>query len=661
MSKACPLNPRQRGFIRAAGCSENLKLLQTIIRSAKREHRPLGVVFVDIAKAFDTVSHQHIIHALQQRGVDPHIVGLVNNMYHNICTYITTKRNTHTDKMQIRVGVKQGDPLSPLLFNLAMDPLLCKLEEKGKGYHREGNSITAMAFADNLVLLSDSWEDMKTNIKILETFCNLTGLRTQGEKCHGFYIKPTKDSYTINDCAAWTINGTPLNMIDPGESEKYLGLQIDPWTGLAKSNLSTKLEFWLQRIDQAPLKPLQKTDILKTYTIPRLTYLADHSELKAGFLEALDQKIRTTVKDWLHLPSCTCDAILYSSTRDGGLGITKLAGLIPSVQARRLHRIAQSSDETMKKFLEKDQMEQMHKKLWIQAGGDGEKIPSIWEAPPLNIPSNSAGTTSEWEAATPKSKFPKPCNWRKNEFKNWTKLVSQGRGIVNFEGDKISNHWLQYYRSIPHRKLLTALQLRANVYPTREFLARGRQDKYIKSCRHCDADIETSAHIIGNCPVTQDARIKRHNHICEVLLEEAKKKDWVVFKEPHIRDTNKELHKPDLIFVKDDRALVVDVTVRYEAAKTTLEEAAAEKVNKYKHLETEVRNLTNAKDVVFMGFPLGARGKWHPGNFELLEALGLCKSRQEKIARTLSKTALLSSVDIVHMFASRARKVCNSE
>ncbi|NXA84966.1 POLR protein, partial [Thryothorus ludovicianus] len=89
LTKACPLNPRQRGFIRAAGCSENLKLLQTIIRTAKREHKPLGVVFVDIAKAFDTVSHQHILHGLRERGVDPHIVSLVSNMYENISTYIT--------------------------------------------------------------------------------------------------------------------------------------------------------------------------------------------------------------------------------------------------------------------------------------------------------------------------------------------------------------------------------------------------------------------------------------------------------------------------------------------------------------------------------------------------------------------------------------------
>ncbi|NXH39772.1 PO21 protein, partial [Dicaeum eximium] len=85
---ACPIHPRQRGFISASGCSENLKLLQPLVKCAKQEHRELGVVFVDIAKAFDTVCQQHIIAGLVQRGVDPHVVQLVIEMYRNITTYI---------------------------------------------------------------------------------------------------------------------------------------------------------------------------------------------------------------------------------------------------------------------------------------------------------------------------------------------------------------------------------------------------------------------------------------------------------------------------------------------------------------------------------------------------------------------------------------------
>ncbi|NXP67739.1 POLR protein, partial [Chloropsis cyanopogon] len=88
LTRACPIHPRQWGFISASGCSENLKLLQLLVKCAKQEHRDLGVVFVDIAKAFDTVCHQHIIAGLVQRGVDPHVVQLVREMYRDISTYI---------------------------------------------------------------------------------------------------------------------------------------------------------------------------------------------------------------------------------------------------------------------------------------------------------------------------------------------------------------------------------------------------------------------------------------------------------------------------------------------------------------------------------------------------------------------------------------------
>lgn len=139
-----------------------------------------------------------------------------------------------------------------------------------------------MTFADNVVLVSESLDGMQRNTDILEVFCNLTGPKTQEEKCHGFYIQPTKDSYTINDCLAWTVNGTSLNMIDPGNLEKHLGL-CNPWVRISKSELLEKLNEWLKWIGQAPLKPFQKVDILKGYTIPQLIQLADQANVKATF------------------------------------------------------------------------------------------------------------------------------------------------------------------------------------------------------------------------------------------------------------------------------------------------------------------------------------------------------------------------------------------
>lgn len=161
LTKACPIHLRQRGFLRAAGCSENLKLLQLLIRNPKKELRELAIVFVDIA--FDTGSHHHILMGLKQKEVDPHVIHLMKNTYKNIDTCITTK-NEKSAPSKILKGAKQGDPMSSLLFNVALDPLLCELEAEVKGYQPGRKSITAMAFADNLVWLSDSWEGVTKNI-----------------------------------------------------------------------------------------------------------------------------------------------------------------------------------------------------------------------------------------------------------------------------------------------------------------------------------------------------------------------------------------------------------------------------------------------------------------------------------------------------------------
>lgn len=140
-------------------------------------------------------------------------------------------------------------------------------------------------------------------------------------------------------------------------------------------------------------------------------------------------------------------------------------------------------------------------------------------------------------------------------------------------------------------------------------------------------------------PVVKDARIKRHNKLCGILADEAKKKEWLVFQEPLLRDKQKELYKPDLIFVK---AFVVDITVRYQSKPTTLVDAAAEGIKKYQHLKDQIHDLTNSTNIKFLGFPLGTHSKWHQGNYELLTELSLPSSQQEKVVHHLSNQALFT-------------------
>ncbi|KAK9535973.1 hypothetical protein VZT92_005798 [Zoarces viviparus] len=197
--------------------------------------------------------------------------------------------------------------MSPLLFNQALDPLIQKLEREGRGFAIDGRPLTSMAFADDLVMVSDSWDGMALNIVILETFCQLTGMSVQPSKCHGFFLDTQGKTLRVNNCSAWNVDGKPIHMIPVDESVKYLGVSVNPVVGLSPGNMPAKVQQWIGAIRKTPLDPVDKVSLLRDYAIPQVTFVADHCMLSTAVLTEMDGYVKQAVKSWLHLPTCTAD------------------------------------------------------------------------------------------------------------------------------------------------------------------------------------------------------------------------------------------------------------------------------------------------------------------------------------------------------------------
>ena len=123
LRKKITINERQKAFVPMDGCFENVKILQTVMKQSKKQKRELNIVFLDLAKAFDTVLHTSISKALERKGVPKEVCDMVLDLYEGALTEIRTPVGK-TRKIDINAGVKQGCPLSPLLFNLVMDELV---------------------------------------------------------------------------------------------------------------------------------------------------------------------------------------------------------------------------------------------------------------------------------------------------------------------------------------------------------------------------------------------------------------------------------------------------------------------------------------------------------------------------------------------------------
>jgi hypothetical protein len=108
----------QKGFWPGCdGLSKHSELLTHIMREAKRHQRSISVTTIDLRNAFGEVDHRLIKSSLEEYHVPRPIVQLFCNIYNNSRVTIAVN-DDHSEAIVVGRGVLQGDPSSPLLFNI---------------------------------------------------------------------------------------------------------------------------------------------------------------------------------------------------------------------------------------------------------------------------------------------------------------------------------------------------------------------------------------------------------------------------------------------------------------------------------------------------------------------------------------------------------------
>uniref|UniRef100_A0ABD2W7Y3 Reverse transcriptase domain-containing protein n=1 Tax=Trichogramma kaykai TaxID=54128 RepID=A0ABD2W7Y3_9HYME len=179
LMRANLVDERQRGM--HVGCAENITVLSTILRDAKSSLKELHVVSLDVAKAFDSVSHHAITSTLKRLGLPSAFVRYIEDTYRNSSTVLTIKRSK-SEPIRVTRGVRQGDPLSSLLFSLVVDRVLTSLPSS-VGYHLGEHKIDALVYADDIMLFSSSILGTKEMLRTAGDEASKYGLQFNAAKC----------------------------------------------------------------------------------------------------------------------------------------------------------------------------------------------------------------------------------------------------------------------------------------------------------------------------------------------------------------------------------------------------------------------------------------------------------------------------------------------
>ena len=172
------------------GCHEHNFTLQSVIIDAKRKRKGCAIAWLDVRNAFGSVPHDTIFNTLRWTGLCENAIRRIETLYARSTTRVRTSAG-FTEDIPIEAGAKQGCPLSPIIFNLALEPLIRRINGLGTGYGLEGSNVGLLAYADDLVLVSPRKEQLQRAMDAPAESASVAGLAFNIKKCATLHVVGT--------------------------------------------------------------------------------------------------------------------------------------------------------------------------------------------------------------------------------------------------------------------------------------------------------------------------------------------------------------------------------------------------------------------------------------------------------------------------------------
>ena len=206
----------QQGFRKGRCGSDNSFILNTILMKAGAKGQKVHLAFLDLMKAYDMVSRRVLWQKMVKMGFGGTFLGGLQALYDGD-SVVTEINGRISNPVFLGRGLRQGCSLSPCLFALYMVEWGKELEKKNVGFKVGSVVISALFFADDVLLISRTPQGLNRLLQVSTRQCKMMRMRISTKKSQ--VISPMRDTWDLRDD-----EGNVVDSLEKVLSYKYLGV-----------------------------------------------------------------------------------------------------------------------------------------------------------------------------------------------------------------------------------------------------------------------------------------------------------------------------------------------------------------------------------------------------------------------------------------------------
>jgi len=326
----------QSGYIKGRYIGNNIRLIEDLIEQCGKNDTKGTLLFLDFKKAFDSLEWMFMFKVLEKFKFGQTFIKWVKILYTSP-TFKVKNNGYLSSEIEMTRGVRQGCPLSALLFVLSVEILAENIRQSNdiKGINMAPYGFNKEArisqYADDSILILESHKHVDKAIVLVEAFSKVSGLELNLKKTQGILLGADRSipADSLNKKIVWTNDPIRCLGIYVGYDRKKC--EESNWEKRIHK-IQSILDSWKRR----DLTLLGKILVVKTLIIPQLIFVACNSVAAYHLIPKLNKMIYSFI--WPTRERIKRNTLIGPKD-EGGLQMTHLESLFDALKASWIKRV----------------------------------------------------------------------------------------------------------------------------------------------------------------------------------------------------------------------------------------------------------------------------------------------------------------------------------